>query len=128
MAYIMHFDCQIVFQVLSLIHSSVQIHFGSPTHKFSSFEVTENPDFKQWYDPYKDENMENLRNWSSTREQQSKRMKEDQYRTLMEMMKSPLKYRIGGRMKEETMRRLQSRQGRKVKEEGKDKMEFSEPR
>jgi hypothetical protein len=55
-------------------------------------------------------------------------MKDDQYRTSMEMMKSPLKDITGGRMKEETMSRLQARQGRKVKEEGKDKVEFLEPR
>jgi hypothetical protein len=55
-------------------------------------------------------------------------MKEDQYRTSMEIMKGPLNDRISGRMKEEAMSRLQARQGRKVKEEGKDKVGFLEPR
>jgi hypothetical protein len=35
---------------------------GSPTHKVWVFEVTDNPNFKQWYDPYKGGRTYNLRN------------------------------------------------------------------
>jgi hypothetical protein len=80
---------------------------------------------KQRYDLHKDGSKENSRNQSSTREQESKRMMEDQYRASMEMVKSPLKDKSSGIMKEETMNRLQAIQGRKVREKDKEKVEFS---
>jgi hypothetical protein len=43
-------------------------------------------------------------------------MMESQYRALMEIVKSPLKDKLGGKMKEETMNRLQAIHGRKARE------------
>jgi hypothetical protein len=48
-------------------------------------------------------------------------MKEDQHRMSIKIVKSPLKDKPCGRMKEEAMSILQTRQGRKVKEEEKER-------
>jgi hypothetical protein len=54
---------------------------------------------KKRYDLHKDGSKENSRNQYSIRERERKRMMEDQYRASMEMVKSSLKEKYGGRMK-----------------------------
>ena len=51
---------------------------------------------KQRYDLHKDCSQDDSRNQYSTRNQERKRMMEDQYGALMEMVKSPLNEKSGG--------------------------------